>query len=299
MLAAARSRVIVGLLTAAAAVWACETNRNTGVVQPDVTPPTITLTPVSSDTQNVTAGLKFQVSANDNLGNGAAQTPSVTADSTAPPNITDFAVIKDTTGGSANFVGKPQAFNGGHFRVYANPPADTGSGLGSVTADVHSVTGNAGDTAVALTTTGCPCAVPNNTGKTYAYRSAQLTTSAALVDAGWDGTSSTSVTVRLTNKGGASQNDGLTVLGTNLGSVDMGDSGYVTADADFTTSSMTVSTVAGVATVTITLGTTTGSSFLGQVTGTPTATWTPSSSATDKAGNTVATTSRTMSTPMF
>ena len=125
----------------------------------------------------------YSVAAGDNLANGATQSPSVTADSTPPPDITDFAAIKDTAGGSPNWIGKPQSFNAGKFRVYANPPADTGSGLATVTADVHNLTGNAGDTAVALTTAGCPCAVPNNTGKTYSYRSAQLTASSSLVNA--------------------------------------------------------------------------------------------------------------------
>ena len=87
------------------------------------------------------------------------------------------------------------------------------------------------------------------------------------------------------------------MLNTNLGSVDMGNSGYVATDVDFADSAMTISTAAGVATVTITLGTPSGSTT--QVTGTPTATWAPSATATDKAGNTVPTTSRTMNTPMF
>ena len=123
----------------------------------------------------------YSVSASDNLANSSTVSPSVTADSTPPPDITDFAVIKDTAGGSPNFVGKPQAFNTQKYRVYANVPADTGSGIGSVTADVHNITGSAGDTAVPLTSGSFP--VPNNTSKTYNYRSAQLTSSAALVDA--------------------------------------------------------------------------------------------------------------------
>jgi len=188
----------------------------------------------------------------------------------------------------------------GYSVVSADNALNSSTPAGStVTVDnVQPVTPSSG----AISTTnagGAPGAGKAGTGDTISFKFTELNIDPFLLLAGWDGTASTSVTVRLTNKGGASQNDGLTVLGTNLGSVDMGDSGYVTADADFTTSSMTVSTAAGVATVTITLGTTTGSSSLGQVTGTPTATWTPSSSATDKAGNTVATTSRTMSTPMF
>jgi hypothetical protein len=317
----------------------------------------------------------YSVSGNDNLGNSTTTSPSVTADSTAPPDITDFAVIKDTAGGSPNFVAKSGlAFNTQKYVVYANVPADTGSGIGSVTADVHNITGNAGDTAVALSSTGCPCAVPGNTSKTYGYKSAQLTSASTLVDAatlsysvvsadnaqnsstaasanvtvddvqpvtptsgaistvnngstagkaesgdqlilkftelnmdpflilsGWDGTAATNITVSIVDKGGGGSNDGLTLGSTQLGAVDMGNSGYITTvngTVNFTNSSMTISTASGVATVTITLGTpSTGT--LGTVTGTPTATWTPSASATDKAGNTVATTARTMSTPMF
>ncbi len=64
---AVRIRAIVGLLTASGAAFACETNRNVGGVGRDVTPPTISLTAVASDTQNVTAGLQFTVNASDNL----------------------------------------------------------------------------------------------------------------------------------------------------------------------------------------------------------------------------------------
>ncbi|HTH66539.1 MAG TPA: hypothetical protein VL563_17795 [Gemmatimonadales bacterium] len=62
-----RVRAIVALLTASGAVFACETNRNVGGVGRDTTVPTISLTPVVSDTQNVTTGLQFTVSASDNL----------------------------------------------------------------------------------------------------------------------------------------------------------------------------------------------------------------------------------------
>ncbi len=62
-----RVRAIVGLLTASGAVFACETNRNVGGVGRDITPPTLTLAPVGSTTQNVTTGLQFTVNASDNL----------------------------------------------------------------------------------------------------------------------------------------------------------------------------------------------------------------------------------------
>src|SRR6266849_4973340 len=50
------------------AVWACETARNPGGIQRDLTPPTISLTKTPPDTQDIAAGLTFSVSATDNLG---------------------------------------------------------------------------------------------------------------------------------------------------------------------------------------------------------------------------------------
>src|SRR5438132_1184385 len=50
------------------AVWACETARNPGGIQRDLTPPTISLTKAAPDTQDISAGLTFAVSATDNLG---------------------------------------------------------------------------------------------------------------------------------------------------------------------------------------------------------------------------------------
>src|SRR3989441_666700 len=51
-----------------AAVWACETARNPAGIQRDLTPPTISLTKAPPDTQDISAGLTFSVSATDNLG---------------------------------------------------------------------------------------------------------------------------------------------------------------------------------------------------------------------------------------
>src|SRR2546426_868338 len=50
------------------AVWACETARNPSGIQRDLTPPTISLTKTPPDTQDISAGLTFAVSATDNLG---------------------------------------------------------------------------------------------------------------------------------------------------------------------------------------------------------------------------------------
>ena len=55
----------IGVLIAA--VWACETARNPGGIQPDLISPTIALS-ASQDTQAIASGLSFTVSATDNLG---------------------------------------------------------------------------------------------------------------------------------------------------------------------------------------------------------------------------------------
>src|SRR5438067_775583 len=58
--------LLVGSL--ALGVYACETARNIGGVQHDVTAPAITLSNTAGDTQDIAGGLRFEVSALDNLG---------------------------------------------------------------------------------------------------------------------------------------------------------------------------------------------------------------------------------------
>ena len=62
-----RGTALWGISALALAVWACETTRNPGGIQRDVTEPAITLTVVGSDTQDIASGLQFSVSAVDNL----------------------------------------------------------------------------------------------------------------------------------------------------------------------------------------------------------------------------------------
>jgi hypothetical protein len=66
MRAGRRVRVIWGIGVCAAAVWACETTRNPGGIQRDITAPVISLS-ASKDTQDIAAGLSFRVDAADNL----------------------------------------------------------------------------------------------------------------------------------------------------------------------------------------------------------------------------------------
>src|SRR5712692_1613699 len=59
-------RALWGIVVCAAAVWACETTRNPGGIQRDLTPPKIKLT-ATRDSQDIAGGLNFTVTASDNL----------------------------------------------------------------------------------------------------------------------------------------------------------------------------------------------------------------------------------------
>jgi hypothetical protein len=61
------STAILSIGSLALAVYACETARNIGGVQRDVTSPVITLSNSAGDTQDIAGGLNFNVSAVDNL----------------------------------------------------------------------------------------------------------------------------------------------------------------------------------------------------------------------------------------
>jgi len=62
-----RGTALLSVGALALAVWACETARNIGGIQRDITPPSITLTNTAGDTQDIAGGLRFNVSAVDNL----------------------------------------------------------------------------------------------------------------------------------------------------------------------------------------------------------------------------------------
>jgi hypothetical protein len=117
----------------------------------------------------------YSVAASDNLGSsGVSSGASVQVDNTAPTVAT---VLANTTTNEVGWLAQ-----GGTYRVYANV-ADLPSGAGaasgvnvsSITANVGNVT--AGQTAVALSSSGCPCTVG---GTTYAYRTAALTADSPL-----------------------------------------------------------------------------------------------------------------------
>ena len=63
---ARRGTILWGLVVSTLALWGCETGRNTGF-QTDNTSPSICLSNTSGDTQDISGGLRFNVSALDNL----------------------------------------------------------------------------------------------------------------------------------------------------------------------------------------------------------------------------------------
>jgi hypothetical protein len=64
---ARRGRILWGIVVSTIALWGCETTRNPGGIQRDLRPPLIQLSTVA-DTQEIADGLKFNVSASDDLG---------------------------------------------------------------------------------------------------------------------------------------------------------------------------------------------------------------------------------------
>jgi len=62
-----RGTALLSVGALALAVWACETARNIGGIQRDITPPSIVLSNTAGDTQDIAGGLRFNVSAVDNL----------------------------------------------------------------------------------------------------------------------------------------------------------------------------------------------------------------------------------------
>ena len=64
---AQRGTILWGLVVSVIALWACETTRNPGGIQRDNTEPQILLTNTAGDTQDISGGLRFNVSAVDNL----------------------------------------------------------------------------------------------------------------------------------------------------------------------------------------------------------------------------------------
>jgi hypothetical protein len=120
---------------------------------------------VTADSSLSSGSKSYTLSATDAVGNGPTSvTPSVTVSSTAPV-ITTVALAHTT-----NVTQQGTLANAATYYVYANVTDTGGPGVGTVTANVSSIT--TGSTSVALTTTGGPFTAFSTT---YNYRSASLT----------------------------------------------------------------------------------------------------------------------------
>jgi hypothetical protein len=115
---------------------------------------------------------------------------------------------------------------------------------------------------------------------------------------GWSG-SSTGITVRIDNNAASSGNDRLQVYNDAnsatlpFGSVDLGRTDYVSSSRTFGASGSDSTMVLSGSAITVTLGTQSGSGTTAA--GSGALTWSPSTTATDRAGNAMSSTSRTES----
>lgn len=113
-----RGTALWGISALALAIWACETTRNPGGVQHDVTEPAITLTVTGSDTQDIASGLQFGISAVDNLALKSVELTFsggliATLDTTFTGQVKTYSVNRHLTfspnsgaGGSIQIVGR-------------------------------------------------------------------------------------------------------------------------------------------------------------------------------------------------
>ncbi|MGE5803734.1 MAG: hypothetical protein ACM358_15920 [Gemmatimonadota bacterium] len=113
-----RGTALWGISALALAIWACETTRNPGGVQHDVTEPAITLTVTGSDTQDIASGLQFGISAVDNLALKSIELTFsggliATLDTTFTGQVKTYSVNRHLTfspnsgaGGSIQIVGR-------------------------------------------------------------------------------------------------------------------------------------------------------------------------------------------------
>ena len=117
------------------------------------------------------------------VGGGITYAAFTSTTSNSNPTLTSAADWVAPTASAAIIARQPTGYYGsfihqnGSYKIYANV-SDTGnpaSGVNTVTANASNVT--TGQTAVSLTTGGCPCSVE---GTNYGYRSAALTSNSPL-----------------------------------------------------------------------------------------------------------------------
>lgn len=279
-----------GGATYAAFSWTTPNGANSLATDTDWTAPTgsSTIAKTTSTTGGVIAqGSAYYVYANaTDSGNPASGVASVRAN---VGNITtgQTNVALSTTGGPWTISGVSYAYRSASLT--ANNPLSAGSKSYTLTlTDSHTPANSATQTFSVVVDNTAPTAadVQANVGNGIPEAGDQLTyTFSETMDltsilAGWSGTS-TSVQASFAN-GGCGTNDSITILdsgggtGVHLGTVCVGD--VVNGNRTFSTSSMSASG----ATVTVTLGGSPGGTKAASNT---TLSWTPSTLATDVAGN--------------
>src|SRR6266850_4194952 len=105
-----RSTAFLGISALALAVWACETATNIGGRQPDTQQPFISLGNTAGDTQDISGGLRFNVSAADNLGLKRVNLTFsggliATLDTTFTTTVKNYAVAHTINFGSGSGAG--------------------------------------------------------------------------------------------------------------------------------------------------------------------------------------------------
>jgi hypothetical protein len=267
---------------------------NTFSAAPDFVAPTISTTVIAKAAGGtpgyIRQGGSYRVYANvSDTGNPPSGISTVRANVST---ITTGATAVTLTAGSFNVGGV--SYNYRSASRTANNPLAEGTFTYSITStDIGANTGTqTGFTVTVENTAPAGSDVQTNNGGSIVGRPEQgdvvTYTYAETMDpdsilAGWTG-ASTSVVVRIKNNlvGGndvVRVRDSTNSLLLPLGDLDLGRNDYVTADRDFTASTM----VQSGATITITLGPPSGA--VTTAAGTGTIAWTPSATATDPAGN--------------
>jgi hypothetical protein len=114
---ARRGTALGGIVVfALALLWACETTRNPGGIQRDLTEPAITLTNTVGSPQDISGGLRFSVSAIDNLALKSVRLTFsggylATLDTTFVGQVTSYSVVRtvapdSAAGGNITIVGR-------------------------------------------------------------------------------------------------------------------------------------------------------------------------------------------------
>jgi hypothetical protein len=116
---ARRGTALWGTVVLALAIWGCETTRNLGGIQRDLTEPTIDLTVAGPDTQDIQGGLKFNITAVDNLG---LKSIRLTFSSGCRPECGGSTGVIDTT-----FTSQVLTYNSARTITF---PANSGAGGG-------------------------------------------------------------------------------------------------------------------------------------------------------------------------